>query len=157
MTRHGGHLMCMSGAMMATVGFLSTSYVTDIPLLILFYSVLTGLGVGLMYIPSIVACVPYFTKNRWSSHDPILKDMRQNNVRRTDRQLKSHVQLSLKWHCVLDGMIIHHCRSLAIGICLCGVGTGTFALAPISNMILEKYGWRNVMRQAQNQCVFFSN
>ena len=64
MTRHGGHLMCMSGAMMATVGFLSTSYVTDIPLLILFYSVLTGLGVGLMYIPSIVACVPYFTKNR---------------------------------------------------------------------------------------------
>ena len=52
-------------------------------------------------------------------------------------------------------MIIHHCRSLAIGICLCGVGTGTFALAPISNMILEKYGWRSVMRQAQNQfCTF---
>ena len=42
------------------------------------------------------------------------------------------------------------CRSLAIGICLCGVGTGTFALAPISNMILEKYGWRNVMRQAES-------
>ena len=52
------------------------------------------------------------------------------------------------------GIIIHHCRSLAIGICLCGVGTGTFALAPISNMILEKYGWRNVMRQAQSCCLF---
>lgn len=36
---------------------------------------------------------------------------------------------------------------------MCGVGTGTFALAPISNMILEKYGWRNVMRQAESMCL----
>ena len=41
------------------------------------------------------------------------------------------------------------CRSLAIGICLCGIGSGTFAIAPISNMILEKYGWRTVMRQEE--------
>ena len=41
------------------------------------------------------------------------------------------------------------CRSLAIGICLCGIGCGTFAIAPISNMILEKYGWRTVMRQEE--------
>ena len=64
MTRYGGHLVCMSGAIMATVGLLAASYVNNIPLLILFYSVLTGLGFGLMYIPSIVACVPYFTRNR---------------------------------------------------------------------------------------------
>ena len=64
MTRHGGHRVCMSGAILATVGLLAASYVNNIPFLIIFYSILTGLGVGLMYIPSIVACVPYFTKNR---------------------------------------------------------------------------------------------
>ena len=124
MTRYGGHLVCMSGAIMATVGLLAASYVNNIPLLILFYSVLTGLGFGLMYIPSIVACVPYFTRNRWRTKDLMCRSVDD-----------------------LVGTTL--CRSLAIGICLCGIGSGTFALAPISNMILEKYGWRNVMRQGE--------
>ena len=64
MTQYGGHKVCMSGGAMAAVGLLAASYVNNIPLLILFYSVFTGLGFGLMYIPSIVSCVPYFTKNR---------------------------------------------------------------------------------------------
>ena len=74
MTRYGGHWVCMSGAAMAALGLLAASYVNNIPLLILFYSVLTGLGFGLMYIPSIVSCVPYFSKNRltpiilWEQH-----------------------------------------------------------------------------------------
>ena len=117
MTRYGGHWVCMSGAAMAALGLLAASYVNNIPLLILFYSVLTGLGFGLMYIPSIVSCVPYFSKNRLP---PIIL-------------WEQHTQ----------------CRSLAIGICLCGIGCGTFAIAPISNMILEKYGWRTVMRQEE--------
>ena len=37
-------------------------------------------------------------------------------------------------------------RALAIGICLCGSGFGTFGLAPISQHILDTYGWRWVLR-----------
>ena len=77
----------MAGAGLATVGLVSASLVTTIPQLLLCYSVITGLGFGLMYtpastlstlyvylhsnistlsryIPAIVACVPYFTKRR---------------------------------------------------------------------------------------------
>ena len=62
---HGGHVVCMAGAVIATLGLLAASFVNNIPLLILCYAVITGLGFGLMYIPAIVACVPYFTKNRF--------------------------------------------------------------------------------------------
>lgn len=61
---YGGHVVCMTGALVATLGLLAASFVNTIPLLILCYAVITGLGFGLMYIPAIVACVPYFTKNR---------------------------------------------------------------------------------------------
>ena len=37
-------------------------------------------------------------------------------------------------------------RALAIGICLCGSGFGTFGLAPVSQHILDSYGWRWVLR-----------
>ena len=62
--RYGGHMVCMAGATVATLGLLAASFVNTIPLLILCYAGITGLGFGLMYIPAIVACVPYFTKNR---------------------------------------------------------------------------------------------
>ena len=90
----------MAGAVIASLGLLAASFINNIFLLIMFYSVVTGLGFGLMYIPSVVACVPYFTKR----------------------------------------------RSLAIGICLCGSGFGTFTLAPITHGILVRFGWRWVMR-----------
>ena len=99
-SKHGGHIVCMVGAAIASLGLLLASFINTIFLLIMFYSIVTGLGFGLMYIPSVVACVPYFTKR----------------------------------------------RSLAIGICLCGSGFGTFTLAPLSHGILIKYGWRWVMR-----------
>ncbi|KAF7284291.1 monocarboxylate transporter 14 isoform X2 [Rhynchophorus ferrugineus] len=33
-------------------------------------------------------------------------------------------------------------RSLATGIAVCGSGVGTFAFAPLADMLLEEYGWR---------------
>ncbi|CAG0883434.1 unnamed protein product [Darwinula stevensoni] len=33
-------------------------------------------------------------------------------------------------------------RALATGIAVCGSGVGTFALAPLGNVLLEEYGWR---------------
>ena len=100
MSRYGGHYVCIFGALLATVGLLAASFVNTIFQLIVTYSIVAGLGFGLMYIPSVVACVPYFTKR----------------------------------------------RSLAIGICLCGSGFGTFSLAPLTQYILENWGWRWVMR-----------
>ena len=88
-----------TGAILATGGLLAASFVNDILLLILSYSIVTGLGFSLMYIPSVVSCVTYFNKR----------------------------------------------QSLAIGVCLCGSGFGTFSLAPIVQVILENWGWRWVM------------
>jgi len=45
-------------------------------------------------------------------------------------------------------------RALAIGICLCGSGIGTFTLAPISAYLLEYYGWRWVFRTFSIICFF---
>ena len=33
-------------------------------------------------------------------------------------------------------------QSLAMGICVCGTGVGTFALAPAELLLLDAYGWR---------------
>ena len=90
----------MAGALLASLGLLTASFAPSVSLLLWCYSVLTGLGFGLMYIPSVVVSAPYFT----------------------------------------------HRRSLAIGLCLCGSGFGTFSLAPVSQVILELYGWRWVVR-----------
>ena len=43
-----GDRVCMAGAGLATVGLVSASLVTTIPQLLLCYSVITGLGFGLM-------------------------------------------------------------------------------------------------------------
>ena len=61
---HGGRRVCMAGATVATLGLLAASFVPSLPLLILCYSVVTGLGFGLIYLPAVVACVPYFTRRR---------------------------------------------------------------------------------------------
>ena len=61
---HGGRWVCMAGATVATLGLLAASFVPSLPLLILCYSVITGLGFGLIYLPAVVACVPYFTRRR---------------------------------------------------------------------------------------------
>ena len=99
-TTHGCAKICVTGAFLASLGLLTASFAPSLSILMWCYSVITGLGFGLMYIPSVVVSAPYFT----------------------DR------------------------RALAIGICLCGSGFGTFSLAPLSQFILENYGWRWVMR-----------
>ena len=60
----GRNYVCMTGCVLASVGLLVSSFVNTLPLLILFYSVVTGLGFGLMYLPAVVACVPYFIRQR---------------------------------------------------------------------------------------------
>jgi len=70
------------------------------------YSVITGAGFGMMYLPSVTGSAPFFSKR----------------------------------------------RSLAMAICLCGSGVGTFVLAPITEEILDRHGWRWVMRSLSGLC-----
>jgi len=60
----GERKACMVGAILSAVGVLGASYSVGIKTLILCYSVVTGLGFGLMYLPSIVIVSQHFTSNR---------------------------------------------------------------------------------------------
>ena len=86
----------MAGSVLAAVGLGLGSLTKSLLGVIVTYSIVTGVGFGLMYIPSIVAVANHFTRQ----------------------------------------------RSLAIGICLCGAGVGTFALSPLETLITQTYGWR---------------
>ena len=86
----------MAGAVNAAVGLCLGSFMTSLGGVIATYSIVTGIGFGLMYIPSIVAVANHFTQK----------------------------------------------RSLALGICLCGAGFGTFALSPLETFITQNYNWR---------------
>lgn len=97
----------MSGAVIAALGLGLGSITKSLAGLIITYSIVTGVGFGLMYIPSIVAVANHFTRQ----------------------------------------------RSLAIGVCLCGAGVGTFALSPLETEITEYYGWRSEMSNRVFRCL----
>jgi len=95
-TRYGSRPVCMAGTLIATIGLVSASYSWNLPSLLASYSVITGLGFGLMYIPAVVVVAEHFNKR----------------------------------------------RALAMGICVCGTGVGTFLLAPLELSLLSAVGWR---------------
>lgn len=43
---------------------------------------------------------------------------------------------------IIVGYYFEKWRPLATGIALCGSGVGTFIMAPISTLLIEKLGWR---------------
>ena len=95
-SKFGTRKVCIAGGVIAAVGLCVGSFTRSLVGVMITYSIVTGVGFGLMYIPSIVAVANHFTQK----------------------------------------------RSLAIGICLCGAGFGTFALSPLETFITQNYGWR---------------
>jgi len=95
-TRYGARPVCIVGAIIAAVGLNVASYSWNMASLMVSYSFTTGVGFGLMYVPSVVAVAQQFTSK----------------------------------------------RALAIGICVCGSGMGTFILAPVEDFLLSEVGWR---------------
>ena len=63
-TRFGSRKVCMLGSFLAGLGTLGASFSSDLQLLLVCYSLITGLGFGLMYIPGVVACQEHFSKRR---------------------------------------------------------------------------------------------
>ena len=96
-TRFGTRKVCCAGSVLAATGLCLGSITKSLLGVMVTYSIITGVGFGLMYIPSIVAVANHFTRK----------------------------------------------RSLAIGICLCGAGVGTFVLSPLQTWITASYGWRS--------------
>jgi len=62
--RWGERKACMVGSVLSSLGVLGASYAVGIKTLILGYSVVTGLGFGLMYLPAIVIVSQHFTTRR---------------------------------------------------------------------------------------------
>jgi len=61
---HGARLPCILGAVLAALGIFAASFTTSIVTFVLCYSVITGIGFGLMYIPSIVIVSRHFVARR---------------------------------------------------------------------------------------------
>jgi len=60
----GERKACMVGSVIAGAGVFGASYCTGIKTLILGYSIVTGIGFGLMYLPAIVIVSQHFTTKR---------------------------------------------------------------------------------------------
>ena len=54
----------MTRCLLASSGLVLASFSVGLPWLMAGYSLITGLGFGLMYIPAVVAVASYFTKRR---------------------------------------------------------------------------------------------
>jgi len=60
----GARKVCIAGAVISALGFFLSTFAPSVPLLIVTYSLLGGLGFGLMYVPAVCAPPPYFKKYR---------------------------------------------------------------------------------------------
>jgi len=105
--KFGTRKVCSTGNVTAAVGLLLASFSNSLPTLYLTYSLIVGLGFGMMYIPAIVAVASHF-KTR---------------------------------------------RALALGICVCGAGVGTFVMSPLEATLLQSFGWRGTMRVLSIVCL----
>jgi MFS family permease len=63
-SKFGTRKVCIAGAIIAATGLSLGSFTTSLVGAIATYSIVTGVGFGLMYIPSIVAVANHFTKKR---------------------------------------------------------------------------------------------
>ena len=57
-------IVCIAGAIVSSVGFFVSTFAPNVPVLMLTYSVVAGTGLGLMYVPAVVAVGYYFDKKR---------------------------------------------------------------------------------------------
>lgn len=63
-SKFGARTPCMVGAVISALGLIAASFTQNIPTLTLCYSVVTGIGFGMMYIPSVVIVSRHFVVRR---------------------------------------------------------------------------------------------
>ena len=116
--RWGERRCCLAGGLISALGLGLASVSASIPGLIIAYSVVTGVGFGLLYLPSVVIVPKYFTHKHRQVMTDIIRAM-------------------------LTSLL---CRSLATSVVLCAAGVGTFLVAPLAQAMLDTWGWRGAMR-----------
>ncbi|KFD71499.1 hypothetical protein M514_06367 [Trichuris suis] len=62
--KFGARSVCIAGATIGMLGFVSSTWATSLPFLMLTYGVLGGIGLGFIYIPACVYVSYYFEKKR---------------------------------------------------------------------------------------------
>merc|ERR550519_2367475 len=62
--KFGCRPVCMAGSLITCVAFSLSIFATNVPMLMLLYGVLGGFGLGLIYLPAVVAVGYYFEKKR---------------------------------------------------------------------------------------------
>ena len=60
--RLGTRVTCITGAVISSISIFLSSYSTSLSLLLLSYGVFGGIGLGLMYVPAVVAVGQYFNR-----------------------------------------------------------------------------------------------
>ncbi|CAG2058210.1 unnamed protein product, partial [Timema podura] len=61
--RYGFRLVTILGSILGTVGFLASSFATDVEFLFVSYGIIGGIGFGLIYVPAVITTGFYF--ERW--------------------------------------------------------------------------------------------
>lgn len=94
--RYGCRRVSIAGSILATTGFVISSFASSMELLIFTFGIVAGFGLSLCFVAAVVIVAYYFDKR----------------------------------------------RSFATGLSVCGSGIGTFIFAPVTQYLLEEYGWR---------------
>lgn len=94
--RYGCRKVTIAGSILASLGFVISSFSQSMEMLFFTFGILSGFGLSLCYVAAVVIVAYYFDKR----------------------------------------------RSFATGLSVCGSGIGTFIFAPLTQVLLEHYGWR---------------
>ena len=62
--KFGPRKTCIAGAVVSALSIFISTFSVNVPMLMVFYGVLGGLGLGLMYVPAVTAVGYWFEKKR---------------------------------------------------------------------------------------------
>ena len=62
--KFGPRKTCIAGAVVSALSIFISTFAVNVPMLMVFYGVLGGLGLGLMYVPAVTAVGYWFEKKR---------------------------------------------------------------------------------------------
>lgn len=117
--KYGCRVVCIAGSLISATAFVLSTFSTSVNMLMLTYGILGGFGFGLIYLPAVVAVGYYFETKR-----------------------------SLATGIAVCGSGVYHKRNLSLKnlikkICFVRLGFGTFTFAPLANLLLEHFDWKN--------------
>ena len=109
---------------------LTSSYSSSLTILMITYGIFGGFGLGLMYVPAVIAVSQYFNK-------------------------RLNLATGMSFNFICDSQKKKF-NTLYPGIAVCGSGAGTFIFAPLSSFLVQNYGWRGCNQVMAGLCLLCS-